>query len=148
LLFQYQSHGIVGCNHGLPAPVQSGHIPRCDAAIGKSKAEFNSLQNTQIHPIVDMTIKWNTITTQKGTQTLHCLLYLQPKGHSAVTFSCGVCIDDVYAGGLKTGPIFKRFADMRNKRTRWIHCYLQYFVQFQCSLHGPEDAEIFIANLR
>ena len=37
---------------------------------------------------------------------------------------------------------------MRNKRTRWIHCYLQYFVHFQCSLHGPEDAQIFIANLR
>ena len=54
----------------------------------------------------------------------------------------------VFAGGLKTGPIFKRFADMRNKRTRWIHCYLQYFVHFPCSLHGPEDAQMFIANLR
>ena len=53
-----------------------------------------------------------------------------------------------YAGGLKTGPIFKRFADMCDKRTRWIHCYLQYFVHFQCSLHGHADSQIFIANLR
>ena len=54
----------------------------------------------------------------------------------------------VFAGGLKTGPIFKRFADMCDKRTRWIHCYLQYFVHFQCSLHGHADSQIFIANLR
>ena len=33
------------------------------------------------------------------------------------------CRVHVLAGGLKTGPIFKRFADMRNKCTRWIHCY-------------------------
>ena len=55
---------------------------------------------------------------------------------------------DVCAGGLKTGPIFKRFADMCDKRTRWIYCYLQYFVHFQCSLHGHADSQIFIANLR
>ena len=55
---------------------------------------------------------------------------------------------DVLAGGLKTGPIFKRFADMCDKRTRWIHCYLQSFVHFQCSLHGHADSQIFIANLR
>ena len=54
----------------------------------------------------------------------------------------------VFAGGLKTGPIFKRFADMCDKRTRWIHCYLQSFVHFQCSLHGHADSQIFIANLR
>ena len=54
----------------------------------------------------------------------------------------------VHAGGLKTGPIFKRFADMCDKRTRWVHCYLQYFVHFQCSLHGHADSQIFIANLR
>ena len=68
-----------------------------------------------------------------------------------ITFSSFIfCIFfcHVFAGGLKTGPIFKRLADMRNKRTRWIHCYLQYFGHFQCSLHGPEDAQIFIAHLR
>ena len=54
----------------------------------------------------------------------------------------------IFAGGLKTGPIFKRFADMCDKRTRWIHCYLQYFVHFQCSLHGHADSQIFVANLR
>ena len=54
----------------------------------------------------------------------------------------------VFAGGLKTGPIFRRFADMCDKRTRWIHCYLQYFVHFQCSLHGHADSQIFIANYR
>ena len=53
-----------------------------------------------------------------------------------------------FAGGLKTDPIFKRFADMCDKRTRWIHCYLQYFVHFQCSLHGHADSQILIANLR
>ena len=37
---------------------------------------------------------------------------------------------------------------MCDKRTRWIHCYLQYFIHFQCSLHGHADSQIFIANLR
>ena len=62
--------------------------------------------------------------------------------------SFGLCFFHVFAGGLKTGPIFKRFADMCNKRTRWIHCYLQYFVHFQCSLHGHADSQILIADLR
>ena len=39
----------------------------------------------------------------------------------------------LFAGGLKTGPSFKRMADMCDKRTSWIHWYLQYFVHVQCS---------------
>ena len=37
---------------------------------------------------------------------------------------------------------------MCDKRTLWIHWYLQYFAHFQRSLHGHADSQIFIANLR
>ena len=54
----------------------------------------------------------------------------------------------VFAGGLKTGPIFKHLADMWDTRTSRIHWQVRYFVHVQCPQHGHAESEHFSANLR